>query len=416
MTTYISGPNNLYIGEYDGKRYYIFGDVHGSMNNSCYGKCDKIILGTFELEEGDGECYDITRFIDLICRKQQEINKYTDVYLEKPYIYKTGPYNIKFNKIYNNDYLSSVNDTFSKCFKRPISKKCPYEKSRFHYIDLRYGYDKNKNDNTYGTAFSFFSQTDMIRTLIINNESGFVQYVYGFLTIFKIFFENQMDLKLLEIYISSMDYINDIKIYIDELKKLFYRSSWKKREKYIPAYEEMYDNIENFVFDRFVRAILGIPYVERINKIMTKIAAQFEALEYQGDIDLSNKIKNFIFEDYKTEKQNMDLKLIDKLYDITLQKELNNDVELDVITLSKFTDKPYIRLNLLIMDSYMLSRMFRTYPDSNHINSTRIITYTGRAHSEVYKNFFEKYLNVKFRVYENKNDHRCIKLDVMDLL
>lgn len=62
----INGPNTLYIAEYNNKRYYLFGDIHASTKNICQDKCEDIIPDTFEIINQNLECYEITRFIDII--------------------------------------------------------------------------------------------------------------------------------------------------------------------------------------------------------------------------------------------------------------------------------------------------------------------------------------------------------------
>lgn len=74
------------------------------------------------------------------------------------------------------------------------------------------------------------------------------------------------------------------------------------------------------------------------------------------------------------------------------------------------------------MDAYTLTRMFRKYPDKQHIDSFKSIVYAGNAHIETYIKFFETVLGASFIKYEpnlevikNKNFTdltRCIDVNL----
>ena len=71
-----------------------------------------------------------------------------------------------------------------------------------------------------------------------------------------------------------------------------------------------------------------------------------------------------------------------------------------------------------IIDAYILARMFRTYPNTNHSNSNLRIVYIGSAHTVKYVDFFQNILNVNVRSfkYKSKARPRCIEVDSRDFL
>ena len=72
----ISGAVSLYLTEYKNKRYYFFGDVHGSFKGGCADNCQLLSPHTFQTENEDQDCVDISKFIDLVCRSQERYNQW----------------------------------------------------------------------------------------------------------------------------------------------------------------------------------------------------------------------------------------------------------------------------------------------------------------------------------------------------
>ena len=66
------------------------------------------------------------------------------------------------------------------------------------------------------------------------------------------------------------------------------------------------------------------------------------------------------------------------------------------------------------MDIYTLARMFRTFPNKNHITSKKVLTYAGFAHIERILYFFRNYLDVPIKTYK-QIDVRCTNVPVLDL-
>ena len=377
----ISGPVSLYIGEYKGKRYYFFGDRHFSFSENCGDLCEDLNAETFEINFHSDYCYTITRFIDMICKSHHMV----DIFLEHPYEHKVGSLSMK-KFVENNkdrDYLGKILYTFSPCMERPISDRCIYKNARFHYIDIRQGKDKVL------TGHRFISDLyNIVFDRIINKE--IIPDVYAMITLLKTYFVFEMDLKLLKIYMSSTNYINDIKKYLIEFKELYRGKNW--------------DEIQNHVFKFFSQAVVNIPYVKRNNKIMTRISAQFQGLEDQGDTILANNIKKFIVDKYSQMRST-----IPNNYDDLYQTAVKLDTTIEN------QGQKYLRLSSFLMDAYTLSRMFRIFPNTYHVNSSRVISYAGNAHIETYKEFFQLYLGVIFK-QATKKDTRCISIKLSDLL
>ena len=73
----------------------------------------------------------------------------------------------------------------------------------------------------------------------------------------------------------------------------------------------------------------------------------------------------------------------------------------------------------LLVDSYLLARMFRTFPGTNHVPSNIKIIYTGNAHTDLYVDFLTKKMGVSFTKaglttsedIKKTNTDQCIKIN-----
>ena len=143
-------------------------------------------------------------------------------------------------------------------------------------------------------------------------------------------------------------------------------------------------------------------------------------MQQQGYIQLSNYIKEFIVNKYQTIKANI-IKSniseeISQLFLAVKKKEQNNDHDVHqykdrVFELLYMYEEVALKLGALMMDAYTLSSIFIKYP--NAINK-KVIIYTGLAHTEIYKEFFEKYLKLDSKMYQSSS--KCIQINSVDLL
>lgn len=422
----IRGPSLLYICEYDEKRYYMFGDNHSGIDSKCDKICQDLEKGTFKNINNDSNCVDITRFIDMVCKNQEKIGQWVDFYLELIYNRKIGTKNVNVGE-HDINFLRKLRSTFYPCTTRPVSNNCIYYNTRFHYIDIRLSYNPELGQSSiFGLVKSV---VNIVKKNILISTNNVIDYysisrtTYEYSKFVKVFIGHEnLDIELLNIYMSSEDYVNDIEKY----KNKFWNIYIKELSK-----DAIYNNTP-IISDLFNQTINNFYYTIYNGKILSKLAIQFKSLEYQGDKDISDNIKEYIIDEYiNVKKESIDSNIFEKISRLTLKlnrffsmsynrdrfgKEYNEDYHNIKSYATKINTISFVETEALLTDAYTLSRMFRTYPNSNHIESSRVIIYAGTGHVKRYKDFFEKYLNVKFRTYGDYGTSRCLDIEFGDLL
>ena len=268
----ISGPVSISIGNYDNKRYYFFGDRHGSMTRICTEPCSDF-----------NNCYDITQLISAMAKYDDSI---IDFYIEHPFLGKSMK--IKPSEEYfsedelNVGYLHKIASTFLPCIQKEIS--CIYPNIRFHYIDIRYTFELND--------FSWQPKIMMIddyiiterlsncykRLLYIGNKNENDSYIEDTNSLFQYFYDiNDRMKQLFAIILTSRNYEEDVKNLISELHIM-----------------------ENSTIREIINILFNSDYiVKRNGNNLHRIGAQLYGLEQDGEVELSEKIMEFIDNKYE---------------------------------------------------------------------------------------------------------------------
>jgi hypothetical protein len=194
----------------------------------------------------------------------------------------------------------------------------------------------------------------------------------------------------------------------------------KKYPEYSSEYitEEIYgilNKIENILFSSIINRLI---IVKRRNKIMHRIRAQLEGLEYQGDYERAESIKNFI---YGSIQKDMDvdnfIKYFDKIYFDWLDIMMTSDV--DVISDLIYNMKSYRNdfeynfkgigagFDSFIFDVYVLARMFRKFPGKDHIESDTVILFSGFDHTDLCAQYLQSQGAIVNK-YDSGPGERCI--------
>lgn len=166
--TMISGPSCLYIYHYEGKKYFFFGDVHGSREGSCHElgyKCDAFNYNFTQTTNADSNCTTIGALLTNWFAYNNKNNIKTDFYLEEFFtqenirsenteydeiISKRGVKNIKSgaqalrvdeksssSPFHDKSWMQMTSLILSPCFMRD-KMNCPYYPNvHMHYIDVR---------------------------------------------------------------------------------------------------------------------------------------------------------------------------------------------------------------------------------------------------------------------------------------
>lgn len=432
----LSGPVTAYSGT-DSKNvsYYLFSDIHFSLENECKDPCK--IMGMETFVPGSENCWDIARLMSDIFKRSKDNNQYVDFYIEIPFLPKIGykpPKNVVKQMIPSTGEIDKIYYIFYDCFNKV---NCPYDNVRFHYADVRLQYNPSDTwastsvpmlKDIYFQEYIFERVNDcliILKIMIEKNRRTKNQYIDITDKLMKILYytggqtmmgyEKPLHLKLFELYLLSDNYDTDVMKLIS------------------PILEEIPDvRTASKIKDAFiVRNIL----VNRGDKTMHRSRTQLEALENEGQQELADKIKAYVFDQYMKNLNNSTLMALwnkfMELYNsfVNPRSRVMGDevIALEILIKEYKSFKKFSDLNIssaaLLMDAYILSRMFRTFPGSSHKVSNKRIIYAGAAHIETYVDFLSKYLNVKFTRYgatidkinqdfEDDSINRCFDIDI----
>jgi len=435
----LSGPVAAYSGtDNNNISYYLFSDAHFSLENECKDPCKKI--GTKDIQ-GSENCWDITRLLSDIFKRSEANNQYVDFYIEMPFLpkgtYKPSEEVIrqmvpKLGELYKIYYI------FYDCFDK---SNCKYKNVRFHYADVRLQYSQKLRSmgdiqySDFGTKDISFQEYIFKRvqlSLILLGEkmqsdsrtpNQYIEttdklmkklYYSGGQTMMG--YEKPLNLKLFELYLSSDRYAGDVtKLMLPILEE-------------IPDAKDAAEVTEALITPNIL--------VNRRGKNMHRTRAQLEALENEGRKDIADKINAYVLEQYMKNVDNSTLMALwdkfMKLYNsfVNARARVMGDERVALERLIKEYESfsKFLELNVsstaLLMDAYILARMFRTFAGSSHKVSNKRIVYAGAKHIDIYVDFLSKNFDIEFTRYGTTtdklmNDHisgnpinRCINVDI----
>ena len=354
----ITGSYSFHIGNYKGQKFYFIGDRHFGFENSCNYKDCLYMNKKYQTVGTDIKCLETSKLLDILFKIAKMNNEYVDVYLEYPYVNKRIPEHPSPYVNLSADFMSKTLNFLFECMKK--KPECEYKNVRFNYVDVRatIGEDKIYTSLPY-TYIRLFTE----KGKIYGKEAE----------IFKNFIILNSPRDLYKTFLFSHNYNVDIQNIIDTLNE---------------KYEKQCGKVPNKFFNRF-KSKLKNNIVKRHDKSFTKIGMQLYELSHQGEGGkiISGKLKQYI--------QNYIINYIEILYD--------ENPNMYLFYMASF-----------FMDIYTLARMFRTFPNKNHITSKKVLTYAGFAHIERILYFFRNYLDVPIKTYK-QIDVRCTNVPVLDL-
>ena len=437
----LSGPFSAYTFTYQNNKYHLFGDVHFSMSGTCHQPCKSIIPGQRECDsEGSVDCWEISRLLSDIFNRAEADKEYVDFYIEMPFLpkgqYKPSMEDIKsaiplYGEMYKLYYI------FYECFNKI---RCKYNYVRFHYVDVRLQYKVSNLPRMLSDIIQT-SQPVNIKPITfehyITSRIGESIEILGGMMI--------QDIRETSSYIETTDGI---------VKKLYF-SGGRTMEGYTDPLNvklfKLYLQSNNFTEDVMVvsRELLGqaksetdlrdlteallVPsiLVNRNGKNMHRVRAQLDALEMEGKQDISRQIQTFVLETYI---KNINISSLMTLWD-KFMKTYNNYVYARSRTLGD-TQAVLERLvrdfrelmniqsltvssTATLMDAYLLARMNRSFPGTNHVDSKTKIVYAGNAHTENYVEYFKRTMGPTIYHYggltrdvKSPDVSRCIDINV----
>lgn len=439
----LSGPISAYVTNMKNRSFNFYGDAHFSMENNC-SPCKDINLRdlTVSLPPGSENCWDISVLLAETFTQASNEGKWVDFYLEVPFI-GSNTYNPTRKDTLSNvqDYITKLYYIFYNCFNK---LNCEYNTTRFHYVDVRLQYKKLKLPE-------FVSELEKL--IMMENNATYTNELINY--------EMNVSLERVE---KSLRKFGDM-IAMKKRKRNQYIETTDKlmRDLYFSGGQTMSGKIDpknvrlfklyltsdNFAEeatelmkesltianDPTLNLALVTPtmIVNRRGKNMHRVRAQLEALEIEGQQELAKKIVDFTLNKYiNNNRTNQIIDLwrgIMIAYDgfINSKYRSANDT---LMLFNKFMNEMDKNMKLtyfsvsgiaLIMDAYLLGRMFRTFPGKNHIDSVKKIVYAGAFHILTYVQFFE-YLGNNFIKYDtNKTNNifdfdqkvtRCLNVDI----
>jgi hypothetical protein len=437
---FISGPVSWYFFDFLGRKFHFFGDAHFSKDNNCPRLFDQpctTVTPQGEIVTPNQLCYDITYLLrELFDRSQREAT-YTDFFMEFPL--RRGSSHSDLDQISNElqsgqpltqrqreqvenlDYIGTLYLLFNQCFQ--ISKEtCPYRPYvRFHYVDVRLAE----------------SGQDFVSLTL--NSYLFIESIHTVLILMKLYYalaQYSLDLpeaqKLRQQIQSQVEFTNSLidrvllrgrtlqgetVDYNSELFNATFRSNDYPAEvdrifgellAGLPTGSKAYDSLIN------LRERMKQPVVRRDNRLIHRIQAQLESLRadnviYQGH-NMADLITEFIQNRYRrsnlTTAYNRWRQFYNQVYLPFSHIVTTIDLERSLVGFQQFNrNEKNTQLGLLIstdallMDAYLLARMFRRFITPRHgrgphMESNQVVTYTGAEHTLTYVAFFQEVLQV----------------------
>lgn len=374
-TINISGVISVMKTDYDGKRYYFFSDRHFSTEKSCPEPCQTFNLSTKKrINEHVNNCYEIGSLIDAMIKSSRG---YTDIYFETPFLTQNHTTHKNFaQNIAPVGYLSKTVSEFYPCLTK--GEDCLYANARFHYIDLRLAstltYPISISLDTY--IFSTLLQNSL-KKIELNSQDE--NYIRDFNQLVTYFYVEQANGKtraqeLFDLMLESLDYVSDVQHLIGSL------------------------NLKNASIKNHLSKVLFNPalIVTRGEYQLHRIGAQFYGLVQDGKAELASQIINYLKRMYSIKRPSQEnIRVWFTIYNAYIQH--SNEL-MAALNHLKANSINYYLAEALLVDAYTMGRMFRSFRNTQHIESNKVMLYAGSAHIDLISAFFADVLGSKLDV------------------
>jgi hypothetical protein len=412
----ISGPSVLYVGEYNGVRYILFGDIHTdptknvcNVESGCSGYFDNpknLVKSKGNYSDWEftadkkptiiphSKCYEVSYLLTKIFEIAYSNQKNIDFYFETGLVNRQSRTHRE-----KSNYLSTlrkIDNVFHNCLQLD-KRRCKYFPFvKLHYVDVRrplYPLASMKES----THSMFLIQ--WLRNWLLNIDTSDITLLFLIISFLKHITTEPEALRLFNIVLNSDNYDSDMKTFITENSRK--ALSDYQQIKYISS--ETFDYLTK-KFSQVLRhcydEIIQISK-KRNGKTISIIKAQLDSI---NDQSIAQNIKKYVLENSEYNLENSEMHDETNSILVLFEQYWNTDrlyrgSLLNKINLMKFgVANNVIETNY--MDAYLLGRMFRSFSDQES-NSNIKIVYAGQFHIERYIEFFKDYLGVDFIKYSS---------------
>lgn len=417
---YISGPVAWYYYKWDGRAFFFFADQHRSLEHNC--AHDGIACSHFDAylqpHDDDPKCYEIPYLLAKIFDHATSQHEYVDFFAEitipsdskEPFqsVFPTIPtINIRemrarketantqddileedYNKL---DYLHLIEYTFADCFDVDHTN-CPYSPYvRFHQIDIRWL--ETSESLTIPSYTTYY-----VQYIVSDIPHGYDEVI----EVADVFFEELITIaeELFDAYLLSTDFVPTIDRLFSPMKEHLVSTSGPTSE-YVKEIFSVIENIKHHA-------------VRSGSETFSIVKAQLEELRQDNIIVNGYNMADLIVM-YFQEKFNQEIDLAKMSYlwryyydDIYTPTKHGEHVDTDSSANFYLQAESLLilfRIDILLMDAYVLAQMF------HQKDSSISITYTGIEHTLDYVGFFD-YIGVDpvdFIPSEEGEVERCIE-------
>lgn len=330
----LSWPVTYAYYKFQGHDYFLFGDVHVT-NHPCPNSSAFIDVNGNK-KNVYSRTWDFNYFLIKLFEKCESEKIECDFFAEETF-------NISLDEKYRNpkninkNYMRQVSNTPQ--IKNLYERKSNWQFIRAHYTNIRrYHYIKKDTDIIIIRWNPLIGLVNNKIDMLIEKQEKYAENVKKLIKEIKFIFETKLHIQYLDILFNSDNYNNDT-------QKLFLTLGYS-----------------------------GVGELFMTHPIRKQYLKLYQKNIIHNSQNLADLVKKSIYDFY----ENFDI-----------MKVIKNE--------QFIKSKYYKHFSGILMDAYLLLRLFRNF---NPKNPKQIkITYTGDRHTRFYRQFFEKYLNCKTLSY-----------------
>jgi len=400
--TQISGPVSLYITEIDGRRIFIFGDVHYSKDLGCQDvRCDRLTDQKNNVILYGEKCMNIDAALHTVFLYNSRHQISTDFFFETPII--KGKYAAQRHQQAAEQYdevgwLGSMEYLTSLCFE--YKNRCVYGKNvRIHYADARqqiYGQESSVGE-LYTSLYEMpkkFSKRDL------------AQNIKDLFALMNLLLKEVGGKSIVDMYFDAVFKSNGFSS-LDKIRRIIQRDLHNGLVK-----TEALSTLSTMISRSGTKNVREYKEGgETKREHMHKSAWQLLRL-FRKNPAIGKKVFAFLRKEHERTKKEITEALT--IYDVTMtldEFEKDKSVIREILNslLGSFVD-----IGTYVMDGYLLARMFVQ-------DSKMSFVFAGDFHAKTYIKFFEEELGLGPLLYENNSYHidgellygRCVFSDAL---